>query len=358
MTADDVERPRRDVEQGLHARFEHRERHACLGGAALGHGEHAGRGVQEGHAIAGLREGDRDRARSAADIQDGGGRGRDRRPEPFQHELATHPPSGRAVVPVEPLGALVERRHGATLRRRAAVWCLDGPKEEAIRTVGEPVIRTTALSKTYGTGVVAVDGLDLEVYAGEIFGLLGPNGAGKTTTVGMLTTRVIPTSGHAMDRRGRRRRPPHRHEACDRRRLADEHPRSQPVGLGEPLPPRQVLRDVDASVARSRRTNCSNGSGSPTAPHADVNTLSGGMAQRLMVARSIVHHPSILFLDEPTSGLDPQSRLALWEILGEIHGDGQTILLTTHYMEEADRLCSRVAIMDHGHLLALDRRTP
>jgi ABC-2 type transport system ATP-binding protein len=87
---------------------------------------------------------------------------------------------------------------------------------------------------------------------------------------------------------------------------------------------------------------------------ADVNTLSGGMAQRLMVARSIVHHPAILFLDEPTSGLDPQSRLALWEILGEIHADGQTILLTTHYMEEADRLCSRVAIMDHGHLLALD----
>ena len=86
-----------------------------------------------------------------------------------------------------------------------------------------------------------------------------------------------------------------------------------------------------------------------------MNTLSGGMAQRLMVARSIVHQPSILFLDEPTSGLDPQSRLALWEILGEIHGEGQTILLTTHYMEEADRLCSRVAIMDHGKLLALDR---
>ena len=79
------------------------------------------------------------------------------------------------------------------------------------------------------------------------------------------------------------------------------------------------------------------------------------MAQRLMVARSIVHHPSILFLDEPTSGLDPQSRLALWEILGEIHAEGQTILLTTHYMEEADKLCSRVAIMDHGKLLALDR---
>jgi ABC-2 type transport system ATP-binding protein len=87
---------------------------------------------------------------------------------------------------------------------------------------------------------------------------------------------------------------------------------------------------------------------------ADVATLSGGMAQRLMVARSIVHRPRILFLDEPTSGLDPQSRIALWEIIHQIHADGQTVVLTTHYMEEADRLCERLAIMDHGKLLALD----
>ncbi len=87
---------------------------------------------------------------------------------------------------------------------------------------------------------------------------------------------------------------------------------------------------------------------------ADVATLSGGMAQRLMVARSIVHRPRTLFLDEPTSGLDPQSRIALWEIIRQIHAEGQTVVLTTHYMEEADRLCERVAIMDHGKLLALD----
>jgi len=85
-----------------------------------------------------------------------------------------------------------------------------------------------------------------------------------------------------------------------------------------------------------------------------VYALSGGMAQRLMVARAILHRPAVLFLDEPTAGLDPQSRLALWEILGELHAAGQTILLTTHYMEEADRLCDRVAIMDHGKILALD----
>jgi ABC-2 type transport system ATP-binding protein len=87
---------------------------------------------------------------------------------------------------------------------------------------------------------------------------------------------------------------------------------------------------------------------------ASVFALSGGMAQRLMVARSIFHRPAVLFMDEPTAGLDPQSRLALWEILGELHAAGQTILLTTHYMEEADRLCDRVAIMDHGRILALD----
>src|SRR5262249_16526715 len=87
---------------------------------------------------------------------------------------------------------------------------------------------------------------------------------------------------------------------------------------------------------------------------AAVYALSGGMAQRLMVARAIFHRPSVLFLDEPTAGLDPQSRLALWDLLGELHNDGQTILLMTHYMEEADRLCERVAIMDHGKILALD----
>jgi len=87
---------------------------------------------------------------------------------------------------------------------------------------------------------------------------------------------------------------------------------------------------------------------------ASVYALSGGMAQRLMVARAIFHRPSVLFLDEPTAGLDPQSRLALWDLLGELHEQGQTILLTTHYMEEADRLCQRVAIMDHGRILALD----
>jgi len=218
----------------------------------------------------------------------------------------------------------------------------------------EAVIRTAALSKTYDTGVQAVDDLHLAVHAGEIFGLLGPNGAGKTTTVGMLTTRVIPTGGSAwiagIDVVA--------HPTSTKRVIGvvsqtNTLDRSLTVwenlyhhGKYFGMPTRDARDRADQLLERFRLADRAS---------ADVNTLSGGMAQRLMVARSVVHRPSILFLDEPTSGLDPQSRLALWEILGEIHHEGQTILLTTHYMEEADRLCSRVAIMDHGKLLALDR---
>jgi ABC-2 type transport system ATP-binding protein len=219
--------------------------------------------------------------------------------------------------------------------------------------VDDAVIRTSGLSKTYPTGVAAVDGLDLEVRRGEIFGLLGPNGAGKTTTVGMLTTRVIPTDGHAwvagVD--------VVTHPTATKRVIGVV---SQTNTLDRSLSVRENLYHhgryfgMSAKASTARADELLERFRLADRADADVNTLSGGMAQRLMVARSIVHRPSILFLDEPTSGLDPQSRLALWEILGEIHAEGQTILLTTHYMEEADRLCTRVAIMDHGHLLALD----
>jgi ABC-2 type transport system ATP-binding protein len=220
-------------------------------------------------------------------------------------------------------------------------------------TVDGAVIRTSGLSKTYPTGVAAVDGLDLEVSRGEIFGLLGPNGAGKTTTVGMLTTRVIPTGGQAwvagVDVVA--------HSTATKRVIGVV---SQTNTLDRSLSVRENLYHhgryfgMSAKASNARADELLERFRLADRADADVNTLSGGMAQRLMVARSIVHRPSILFLDEPTSGLDPQSRLALWEILGEIHAEGQTILLTTHYMEEADRLCTRVAIMDHGHLLALD----
>ena len=217
----------------------------------------------------------------------------------------------------------------------------------------EAVIRTESLSKTYSTGVVAVDGLDMEVRRGEIFGLLGPNGAGKTTTVGMLTTRVIPTGGRAwvsgVDVVA--------HPTETKRLIgvvSQTNTLDRSLSVWENLYHHGKYFGMSSKDAKQRSDEILERFRLADRASADVSTLSGGMAQRLMVARSIVHHPSILFLDEPTSGLDPQSRLALWEILGEIHGEGQTILLTTHYMEEADRLCSRVAIMDHGHLLALD----
>jgi ABC-2 type transport system ATP-binding protein len=216
------------------------------------------------------------------------------------------------------------------------------------------VIRTEKLTKVYPGGLKAVDELDLEVHQGEIFGLLGPNGAGKTTTAGMLTTRVIPTSGRAF------------------------------VGgidvVAHPTAAKQVIGVVPQSNTLDRSLTVWENlyfhgrffgmAATTSRQQADylleqfrlaerakekVAALSGGMAQRLMVARAIMHRPAILFLDEPTAGLDPQSRLALWEILGELHGDGQTILLTTHYMEEADELCNRLAIIDRGKLLALGR---
>src|SRR3954470_20621658 len=218
----------------------------------------------------------------------------------------------------------------------------------------EAVIRTEGLSKTYETGVRAVEDLGLSVHAGEIFGLLGPNGAGKTTTVGMLTTRVIPTGGLAwiggIDVVA--------HPTAAKRLIgvvSQTNTLDRSLSVWENLYHHGKYFGMSSKDARQRSDEILERFRLADRATADVSTLSGGMAQRLKVARSIVPHPSILFLDEPTSGLDPQSRLALWEILGEIHGEGQTILLTTHYMEEADRLCSRVAIMDHGHLLALDQ---
>jgi ABC-2 type transport system ATP-binding protein len=217
----------------------------------------------------------------------------------------------------------------------------------------QAVIRASALSKVYPTGVKAVDALDLEVRSGEIFGLLGPNGAGKTTTVGMLTTRVIPTSGSAIvagidvvaDPPAAKARVGvvSQTNTLDRSLTVRENLyfHCRYFGMGA----RASSRAADGLLELFRLSDRAD---------ADVSTLSGGMAQRLLFARAVAHRPEVLFLDEPTSGLDPQSRLAIWEILGQIHREGQTIVLTTHYMEEADRLCQRVAIMDHGRILALD----
>jgi len=216
------------------------------------------------------------------------------------------------------------------------------------------VIRTVELTKVYaGTDFAAVDALNLSVRTGEIFGLLGPNGAGKTTTAGMLTTRVVPTSGSA------------RLGAIDvvaqpalAKQLlgivSQQNTLDRQLTVWENLYFHGRLFGISASESRRKASELLEQFQLGKWAKASVYALSGGMAQRLMVARAIFHRPAVLFLDEPTAGLDPQGRLALWELLGVLNREGQTILLTTHYMEEADALCDRVAIMDHGRILALD----
>jgi ABC-2 type transport system ATP-binding protein len=222
---------------------------------------------------------------------------------------------------------------------------------------GTPIIETVDLTKTYsGTDFRAVDGLNLRVEAGEVFGLLGPNGAGKTTTIGVLTTRVIPTGGQALiggiDVVGHPTLVKQMIGVVSQQNTLDRlltpfenlywHGRLFGMGAKES---RQTAEDL---LERFQLTRFAK---------ASVYALSGGMAQRLMVARAIFHRPAVLFLDEPTAGLDPQGRLALWDLLEGLNADGQTIMLTTHYMEEADKLCDRLAIMDHGKILALGTPT-
>jgi ABC-2 type transport system ATP-binding protein len=216
------------------------------------------------------------------------------------------------------------------------------------------VIRTLNLTKVYpGMDVPAVDRLNLTVHAGEIFGLLGPNGAGKTTTAGMLTTRVLPTSGQAIvggiDVVA--------HPALAKQAIGvvtQQNTLDRSLSVWENLYYHGRYFGMSRKASREAADTLLGKFHLAKWANAPVFALSGGMAQRLMVARAILHRPRILFMDEPTAGLDPQSRLALWEILSELHAEGQTILLTTHYMEEADQLCDRVAIMDHGKVLALD----
>ena len=186
-----------------------------------------------------------------------------------------------------------------------------------------------------------------------MFGLLGPNGAGKTTTVGVLTTRVIPTGGQAFVGGIDVVRQPtlvkqiigvvSQQNTLDRQLTPWENLYYHGRLFG--IPARECRRTADDLLERFQLTRFAK---------ASVYALSGGMAQRLMVARAIFHRPAVLFLDEPTAGLDPQGRLALWELLRSLNAEGQTIMLTTHYMEEADNLCNRLAIMDHGRILALD----
>ncbi len=218
-------------------------------------------------------------------------------------------------------------------------------------TVDE-VIRCEQLTKRYPGDILAVDHLDLLVPRGQIFGLLGPNGAGKTTTVGMLTTLVIPTSGKAIvagiDVVA--------HPALVKQVIgvvAQTNNLDRALNVWENLYYHGRFLGMSAKESREAADRFLVEFRLAERAKAEIMAISGGMAKRLQVARALLHGPSVLFLDEPTAGLDPQSRIALWEILRNLHSQGQTILLTTHYMEEADSMCDRLAIMDHGRILAI-----
>src|SRR5438093_8661892 len=200
--------------------------------------------------------------------------------------------------------------------------------------------------------IVALDSLSLRVEPGEIFGLLGPNGAGKSTTIGILTTRVRPSAGQAWigDYDVWR-------QEVEAKRLIGVV--QQRPNLDFALTAREILLFHGAyygvpSAERTRRAAQLLDRFQLTERGSDmVRGFSGGMMQRLSIARAMMHDPQVLFLDEPSTGLDPQTKLLLWEIIREYNQSGKTILLTTHNMEEADALCKRLAIIDHGSVIAL-----
>ncbi len=218
------------------------------------------------------------------------------------------------------------------------------------------IVAISALRKVYPgkpADVIAVAGIDLEVQQGEIFGLLGPNGAGKTTTISICTTRARPTSGSV--------------------RIAGidvvEHPSEARASMG--VVPQYNTLDRALTIFENLYFHCryfgmNNRDSRARAQSlldqfhlgergkAFPNQLSGGLQQRVQIARAIAHYPKVLFLDEPSAGLDPQSRIAMWESVGALRKEGITVVLTTHYMEEADTLCDRVAVIDGGRVLALD----
>lgn len=215
-------------------------------------------------------------------------------------------------------------------------------------------ITVKALVKRYPKAKTnAVDNVSFTVGRGEIFGLLGPNGAGKTTTIGVLTTAIVPTSGQAAIGGVDVAQDP----IGVKQRIAVV---PQQSNLDRSLKVREILTFHAAyhGVARQRREqladNLLDQLGLGERKNDKVSQYSGGMVQRIMIARALMHEPDVLFLDEPTNNLDPQSRLFLWEKIRGLHARGLTILLTTHDMEEADQLCGRIAIMDHGRILVDD----
>jgi ABC-2 type transport system ATP-binding protein len=223
---------------------------------------------------------------------------------------------------------------------------------------GVVIVEIEGLQKIYDgkQRVVAVDGIDLNVREGELFGLLGPNGAGKTTTISICTTRALPTSGRvriagvdvvaapAIARRSIGVVP--QYNTLDRACTIFENIHFHCLYFGFSRP--EAKQRTDQLLAQFHLTERAG---------SYPSQLSGGLAQRVQIARAIAHRPKVLFLDEPSAGLDPQSRIAMWDAVRGLRKEGITVVLTTHYMEEADELCDRVAIIDHGKILVQDTPT-
>ena len=211
-------------------------------------------------------------------------------------------------------------------------------------------IEVRDLVKVYGHDTRALDGVSFDVGHGEMFGFLGPNGAGKTTTIRILATLLRPTSGIA--RVAGYDVSTHPNEVRERLGLAMQSPTLDAFSTGrETLELAGRLHRLPAGQLRKRADELLELMGLSGVAKKLTGTYSGGMKRRLDLASALMHRPPLLILDEPTEGLDPQSRTALWEELERIGAEGTTMLLTTHYMEEADRLCSRLAIVDNGSIV-------
>ncbi|MBS1816092.1 MAG: ATP-binding cassette domain-containing protein [Acidobacteria bacterium] len=217
------------------------------------------------------------------------------------------------------------------------------------------IVSIRGLRKTYDgkPPVRAVDGIDLDVHPGEIYGLLGPNGAGKTTTISICTTRALPTAGSVViDNID-----VVKHPSAARRSIGvvpQYNTLDRSCTIWENIHFHCLFFGFSRAEARARTQQLLDQFHLAEKANSYPAQLSGGLAQRVQIARAIAHRPKVLFLDEPSAGLDPQSRIAMWEIVQGLHREGITVVLTTHYMEEADELCNRLAIVDHGRILVED----
>jgi len=259
-----------------------------------------------------------------------------------------HAPRSRRVIYIPPVTDAAIRTD-----RLRKVYTTAPPKTGRGAPGIAPDTSRSPAERRAGGEVVALESLDLQVEAGEFFGLLGPNGAGKTTMIGICTTRVMPTAGTAIIEGADVRT----QSTLVRQRIGVVPQRPNPdnsLNVRENLVFHAAYFGIARAVANARARELLAKLGIADKAEAKVSQLSGGQQQRLMIARALIHEPRVIFLDEPTVGLDPQARLDLWGILRELHSQGRTIVMTTHYMEEADRLCDRLAIIDQGRLLAVD----